>query len=151
MKQHQHLAPFVLPLVLVGCNSVETKPTPITSSSRDTSKANVSRTSLGYTFPGFPPGEHPPYADSARIRVRYQPPIPPYPTSLKIAGIQGTVVVKLIVEPNGNPIYAEAVEGPSELRKLAMEYAMQWRFEPILQDGKPRYTELTLKMPFRLH
>ena len=88
--------------------------------------------------------------DFSQIKVKYQPPAPPYPPLAKIAKIQGTVVVEIVVGPDGVPTSATAKEGPPQLRPTAEAYAMQWKFEPALLNGQPQYARFKLTMPFRL-
>jgi protein TonB len=88
--------------------------------------------------------------DFAQIKIKIQPPAPPYPAMAKIAKIQGTVIVEIVVGPDGVPVSARAVDGPPQLRPTAENYAMQWRFEPALMNGQPVNARFKLTMPFRL-
>lgn len=88
--------------------------------------------------------------DFSQIRVRYQPPAPPYPPEAKSRRIQGTVVVELVVGPDGTPIRAEAIQGPVELAETAIGFALRWKFAPALLNGVPMYARFKLTMPFRL-
>jgi TonB family protein len=88
--------------------------------------------------------------DFSSMKVSYQPPPPPYPSFAKIARIQGTVVVEILVDPMGTVVTSKAISGPDELRQVAEDYAIQWRFEPALLDGVPQTARLKLTMPFRL-
>lgn len=84
------------------------------------------------------------------MRVRYQPPPPPYPPVARAARVMGLVIVEVVVNPDGVPVQANAIEGPPLLRKFAEDYAMQWRFEPPLWNGQPQWAKFKLEMPFRL-
>ena len=84
------------------------------------------------------------------MKVRFQPDPPAYPPDAKKKRIQGTVVVELVVDENGIPARAHAVKGPQALRGTAVAYALGWRFEPVLRDGKPTPVRFQLTMPFRL-
>ncbi|GLH67443.1 TonB family protein [Geothrix edaphica] len=88
--------------------------------------------------------------DFRQIRVKRQPPAPPYPTAAKLARVQGTVVLDLIIDPQGEPILAEAREGPVPLLLTAISYALDWRFEPAKLNGVPQVARFRLTMPFRL-
>lgn len=88
--------------------------------------------------------------DFSQIRVRYQPPAPHYPTEAKLARVQGTVVLSLIIDPKGEPVRVDAEEGPVPLLTTAIAYALDWRFEPALLNGVPQYARFKLTMPFRL-
>ena len=76
-------------------------------------------------------------------------PAPPYPTSAKMHRVQGTVVVELIVDPEGRVARAEALEGPGPLLLTAIGYALDWKFQPALLNGVPQYARFRLTMPFR--
>lgn len=85
-----------------------------------------------------------------QIKVRRQPPAPPYPPVAKANGIQGTVVVMIIVDPTGLPNRAEALSGPPELLMTAIRYALNWEFEPARLNGIPVMARFKLTMPFNL-
>ncbi|WP_243383870.1 energy transducer TonB [Geothrix alkalitolerans] len=88
--------------------------------------------------------------DFSQIRVKRQPPAPPYPPAAKLARVQGTVVLDLIIDPQGEPVQAEAREGPVPLLFTAISYSLAWRFEPAKLNGVPQYARFRLTMPFRL-
>ena len=88
--------------------------------------------------------------DFSQMKVKYQPPPPAYPPLAKIARIQGTVVVEIIVGTDGIPTSAHAVEGPPQLRAVAEAYAMGWKFEPAMLNGSPQTARFKLTMPFKL-
>jgi TonB family protein len=92
-----------------------------------------------------------PKFDFIQLKVRYQPPAPEYPQEVKALGIQGTVVVELVIDPNGLPIKAVATSGPSELRAYTEAFAMQWRFIPAFLEGKPQYARFRLTVPYKLN
>jgi len=84
------------------------------------------------------------------MKVRFQPDPPAYPAEAKKQRIQGTVVVDLVVDDLGIPVRAHVVKGPQALRSTAVAYALGWRFEPVLIEGKPTSARFQLTMPFRL-
>jgi len=61
---------------------------------------------------------------------------PSYPESAKLAGIQGTVVVDIIIGKSGEVESVQAVSGPKELRSAAADAVKQWKWEPFLLNGK---------------
>ena len=85
-----------------------------------------------------------------QMKIRFQPPAPPYPTLARERRVDGVVVVQITVNPAGMPVRAEAVTGPPELIMTAVRYALQWRFAPALLDGIPQAARFRLTMPFRL-
>jgi len=88
--------------------------------------------------------------DSSQVKIKYQPPQPPYPPLAKIANIQGTVVVEIIIGPDGVPTDAVAKEGPPQLRDYAANWGKTWRFEPAMLKGQPQYARFKIRMAFRL-
>jgi len=88
--------------------------------------------------------------ESTQVKITFRPPPPEYPPLAKRAGVQGTVVVQILVGPDGVPVSARAMEGPLMLRATAEAYALAWRFSPPLVNGVPQASRFTLTMPFTL-
>ena len=84
------------------------------------------------------------------VRVNDQPPAPSYPQLAKTAGIQGDIVLEVLIDADGVPISAKAINGPQQLRPTAENYLMRWRFHPVIREGKPQITLFNFIMPFRL-
>lgn len=94
---------------------------------------------------------------------------PKYTSAAVSARITGTVVVDMVVAPDGSvmrtriarPIeQADGTKGSvSEVRRwfagslnaAAIEAAVQWRFKPGLVNGQPANVLVTMTMEFRLH
>jgi len=85
-----------------------------------------------------------------QMKIRYQPPAPPYPGLARERRVEGVVVVHIMVDPAGMPTRVEALTGPPELIMTAVRYALQWRFDPVLLDGVPQAARFKLTLPFRL-
>lgn len=62
---------------------------------------------------------------------------PSYPATAKNARVQGVVKVFIIVDENGTVSKVERSDGPSLLRAAAESAARQWKFQPLIVDGKP--------------
>lgn len=88
--------------------------------------------------------------DFTALKVRFQPPAPPYPPLALQRKVEGTVVVALMVDTKGIPVLAEAVSGPDELSQSAMAYALSWTFEPAKFNEMARPASFTLTMPYRI-
>lgn len=88
--------------------------------------------------------------DFTRIKVVHRPKAPAYPAEAKMAGIQGTVVVEIIIDQTGVPTQTRVIEGPEALRETAVAYAKTWRFAPAMVDHKAVTARFKLVMPFRL-
>ncbi len=84
------------------------------------------------------------------VQVKEQPPPPDYPPLARSAGIQGTVIVEVLVGADGIPMSVRALSGPYALRATAEAYARAMKFKPHLENGKPTAARFQLDMPFRL-
>ena len=62
---------------------------------------------------------------------------PTYPESAKLAGIQGSVVLDILIGKGGEVENAKAISGPKELWSAAADAVKQWRWEPVLLNEKP--------------
>jgi len=91
-----------------------------------------------------------PTLDLSRIAVQSRPPKPDYPLLAQKAGIQGSVVVPILVGADGVPISARAVDGPPLLRSAAEKFALAWRFAPYRVNGIAQAFQFTLTVTFTL-
>ena len=78
--------------------------------------------------------------------------IPPYPRASTINGDEGTVVLRVLVTPEGT---AGAVEirsssGHALLDESARRTVQTWRFKPATVDGKPVAEWYQVPIPFKL-
>jgi TonB family protein len=64
-------------------------------------------------------------------------PKPEYPAAARINRITGRVTVHLVIDAQGKVTSAQAVSGPSELRRAAEAAALKARFEPTRLSGTP--------------
>ena len=64
-------------------------------------------------------------------------PAPAYPPIARAAHAQGTVVVRITVDEQGNVISATPVSGHPLLQQAAANAVRQWRFSPTLLSGQP--------------
>jgi TonB family protein len=62
---------------------------------------------------------------------------PTYPESAKLAGIQGSVVLDIVIGKSGEVENAQAISGPKELWSAAAEAVKRWKWEPVLLNEKP--------------
>ena len=62
---------------------------------------------------------------------------PQYPADLGPADAQGTVVLKTVVNANGEVEAVRLVDGNAVLANAAMAAVKQWRYRPYLRDGNP--------------
>ncbi len=78
-------------------------------------------------------------------------PAPLYPAIAKIAHVVGAVGVQIMIDEEGNVIYASAVSGPPLLRAAAVQAAKLSTFSPKLQSGKPVKANGMLTYNFTSH
>ena len=89
--------------------------------------------------------------DFPAMKAVYQPPPPAYPPAARAARLQGTVRVELTIDAEGVPQSARWMSGPEILADTAMDYAMQWRFAPVVPNTKKTGGRFMLNLPFRLN
>jgi TonB family protein len=78
---------------------------------------------------------------------------PQYTREAMAAGIQGTVMMSLVVRSDGTvgPVeVTRSLDKTYGLDESAVAAARQWRFEPGRKDGKPVAVEVTLELTFTL-
>jgi TonB family protein len=79
-------------------------------------------------------------------------PEPQYSEDARKAKYQGTVVLQVIIQPDGHATNIEVVKGPGlGLEEKAIEAVRTWRFKPALgPNGKPVPTLTPIEVTFRL-
>lgn len=87
--------------------------------------------------PLTPPKDGQPLDVGSLIEKATQKIAPAYPMTAKTARISGVVKVFVIVNENGEVMKIERSDGPSLLRVAAEGAAKQWKFQPVVIDGKP--------------
>src|SRR6202020_2155168 len=75
---------------------------------------------------------------------------PAYPSDAEMAHIQGTTVVRVTIDENGNVTEARYVSGHPLLEKAALTAAKQWKFQPFTQGGKIIPVSSTVQIDFWL-
>ena len=79
-------------------------------------------------------------------------PDPEYSEEARKAKYQGTVVLWLIVDPNGNPRDVKVARALGMgLDQKAIEAVKNWKFEPAMKDGKPVAVQINVEVNFRLY
>jgi protein TonB len=76
--------------------------------------------------------------------------MPEYPASARSNGVQGTVLVGVIIGEDGRVLQAVALRGPDELREVARQAALRWRFQPYVVEGLAVRIRYVLPFPFEL-
>jgi protein TonB len=103
-------------------------------------------------------GDAGPPADRVEADADVTPPVPlervnpEYPDGARDAGLEGTVVVRLVVDREGLVEEAEVLRSSDvdELDDAALKAAWQWTFEPGEKDGAPVEAEVAIPFRFEL-
>ncbi len=88
-------------------------------------------------------------ADAMLRRLIHQV-TPEYPELARKAGVQGIVVLDIVVSVEGAVTQVKFVSGPQTLSQAAMDALRWWRFEPYFVNGQPATVETTVGVDFRL-
>ncbi len=75
---------------------------------------------------------------------------PPYPVLARSARIQGDVVLRAIIDKEGNIQDLQLVSGHPMLVPAAVDAVKQWRYRPYLLNGQPVEVETTITVIFTL-
>ena len=108
------------------------------------------------TLPADPPKPTPiPVPDPVRteaVMLTGSELLPPYPPSEERAEREGSVVVRVLIGPDGRVRAVEKVRSASEAFWRATErHALRnWRFKPATLDGRPVESRKTINVKFEL-
>jgi TonB family protein len=84
-------------------------------------------------------------------RAIHQPP-PEYSDKARRKKLEGTVLLSLVVTPEGNTTDIKVTTGlGSGLDEKAIEAVRQWKFEPAAKDGKPVAVKIAAQVSFHLY
>jgi periplasmic protein TonB len=83
------------------------------------------------------------------VKLSMRPPA--YPEMARMAGIEGTVVVQVLVGKDGHVQKAKVVEGPVQLRDAAIDAAMSAVFRPASTNNRPVAVWVAIPLRFKLH
>jgi periplasmic protein TonB len=75
---------------------------------------------------------------------------PPYPVLARAARVQGDVVLRAIIDKNGNIQDLQLISGHPMLVPSAIEAVKQWRYKPYLLNGSPVEVDTTITVIFAL-
>lgn len=87
--------------------------------------------------------------DVMENRLAHEVP-PEYPESARQAGVQGTVLLGIVVSPDGAVTQIKPVSGPDVLSRAAIDAVRWWRYQPYLVNGQPATVESTVTVHFQL-
>lgn len=77
--------------------------------------------------------------------------IPKYPELPRKAGIEGRVIVEVIISKRGDVIAAKIISGVKMLNDAALEAAKKCKFYPAMQRDKYVKVRMSIPFDFRLH
>jgi len=103
-----------------------------------------------------PPATSPPTAEPSAFvqpaRFRRAPPPPPYPMAARDRGEEGTVVLRLLIDPAGGTrdIRLHRSSGNRLLDEAALQHARSWEIIPTSIDGRPVDDWVEAPVRFRL-
>jgi protein TonB len=106
--------------------------------------------------PPAPPPPKPVRREVQRLTRDMTPPsplaqsAPSYPSDAKDSGVEGTVIVRYVIQQDGSVSNVRAVRGPAELRAVCVAAVQRWRFKPAMLDGRAVAVSRTASFPFRI-
>jgi len=108
--------------------------------------------------PPPPPPPPPPAAPTGPVRVggQIQPPTlisrvePVYPNVAVVARMQGVVILEATVNAEGRVTDLKVLRGIPVLDRAAMDAVKQWRYSPVILNGRPVSFILTVVVSFSL-
>ena len=83
----------------------------------------------------------------ARVLDRVEP---EYPDAAKAQHVQGIVVLNVLVGGDGRVQGLSVVRGYPGLTAAATDAVRQWRFQPMIRNGRPASFETNITLPFAL-
>ena len=75
---------------------------------------------------------------------------PEYPVQAKVAGIQGTVKLHVILAKDGSVRQLDVVSGDPQLVESAIKAVKQWKYEPTLLNGQAIEVDTVVGVVFQL-
>jgi TonB family protein len=86
-----------------------------------------------------------------QLPVRLSMDRPHYPDLARMARIEGTVLLNVLVDTDGRVAKVEVVSGPAQLRQAAIAAAKTAVFKPATMDRRPVQVWVAMPVGFRLH
>jgi protein TonB len=75
---------------------------------------------------------------------------PVYPEAAKAAGVQGIVIIEIIIGTDGAVNEAKVLRSVPELDRAAVDAVMQWKYTPTLLNGEAVKVIMTVTVTFSL-
>ena len=143
--QEQFLSSFVLPEKMPGNTTaaahspaVTTEDPAVAPTEAAKPSANADKDSkVEEPTPPTEPGKRAPISGGVMNGKAINLLVPDYPAEAKASGVEGVVVVQVLVDEQGNVIEARAISGPKLLHDPSLNAARQTKFSPTLLSGEP--------------
>jgi TonB family protein len=89
-------------------------------------------------------------ASSAAASLLVLQTLPEYPQEAKISGVQGTVLIDIVVGKDGAVQTAKVVNGPDDLREASLIAIRKWKYQPFPLLGLPLAFQAQVPIIFSL-
>lgn len=76
--------------------------------------------------------------------------IPEYPSEARAKGLEGTVILKGVVEVDGRITQLKVMRGDEPFASAALAAVKSWRFKPAIVEGRPTAVFRIFRIPFHL-
>lgn len=108
-----------------------------------------------------PPPRPPPPAPKTRVPINLPenatPPVaasgnlaPEYPAAAREKGLEGQVILKIVVSEKGAVVKVEVLRGEEPFAGAAVAAVRTWKYSPAIVGGEPAAVYRIVKVPFRL-
>ncbi|MFY9908592.1 MAG: energy transducer TonB [Candidatus Sulfotelmatobacter sp.] len=74
---------------------------------------------------------------------------PEYPAAAKASGQQGSVVLQVLIGPDGTVQDAKFMQGSFAFARTAIDAVKQWRFKPYVMNGRPVAVQSAITLKFK--
>jgi protein TonB len=75
---------------------------------------------------------------------------PVYPLEAKVVRLEGTVMLRAVIDTTGEVAAVGAISGPPLLESAAVAAVRQWQYRPYAVNGQPVEVETTIEVVFSL-
>jgi hypothetical protein len=87
--------------------------------------------------------------ESSRLILKQEP--PHYPVLARLNYIEGLVRAELVVSPTGEVAHAHVVDGNPLLAEALLSVVPQWRYHPLVENGRRTSFLTVVEIKFALH
>lgn len=112
-------------------------------------KQEVQKEPPAVSNPGEP-DENGVYRIGGSVKAPARVGTPQYPPDARAAGIKGTVVAEIVVDPSGNVTDAKVVQSIPLLDEAALQAVRNWHYAPTVVNGQPVPVRIIVTVNFTL-